>query len=646
MSLALFAGFSLQAAPASATFPGSRDEIAVVRVLNGISEIHAFDPNHGFSATNEHALVVLPDRDAVEPAWSSDGERLAFAARVSPGGPFAIYTANADGSGVAQVTSGSAGDTNPAWSPDGDRIAFARSMVGGSHAIFIVPSDGEGSPTPFTDGSLDESQPAWSPDGSEIAYSAYQIPPTLCPDCRRVITVRAVAGGSPRFLTSLSFDAGDPDWSPDGSHIAYALTAPEPDGTIESLVRIVQSSPPYAYTEITLLASNTSHPSWSPDGAAIAYETSGTFAGVVANETRSGGQPLAFLEGVSDPAWRSVEGTPPTITYDQHPNEFGWFGRNTSIGVTATDPDGVLSLVCIEGGEVAGPHITSVTPQSISGSIPLFNPGIDVPITCTATDGLRASGIASTTVDLDVELPVASGVTMGTTLLRSSQSTSVVADATDDLSGVARGTIETLGQFGGPGPVFPMTLSDGRLSGSIDPGLVADVYLIRARAVDRADNVGALSTGVSLIVYDPLAGSVDGTGWIVPGGPTSDPGDVLPCLDGRTKASFTISAKYKTATSSTPSGRLSLNCGNPFKFQSTNLSWLIVRQPDTALLEGTGAIQGMVGTFTFRASIRDGGTRGTDHLALRLWPLASSPDGTNPTYQASGDVGGQLQITS
>jgi hypothetical protein len=57
--------------------------------------------------------------------------------------------------------------------------------------------------------------------------------------------------------------------------------------------------------------------------------------------------------------------------------------------------------------------------------------------------------------------------------------------------------------------------------------------------VFAGDGVGLIEeSSAPFVTYDPLAGSVDGTGWIVPGGPTSEPGDVLPRLDGVQKASF------------------------------------------------------------------------------------------------------------
>ncbi len=60
----------------------------------------------------------------VEPAWSPDGEQIAFASRRD--GRSHIYVMSADGSGTRQLTSGKHDDTAPAWSPDGKWIAFAR----------------------------------------------------------------------------------------------------------------------------------------------------------------------------------------------------------------------------------------------------------------------------------------------------------------------------------------------------------------------------------------------------------------------------------------------------------------------------------------------------------------------------------------
>jgi TolB protein len=119
--------------------------------------------------------VVRPDRSlgdpiaagkngARRPAWSPDSKLIAFQ---SCGSPEQIFTANADGSGVRQLTQLAGSCTGPAWSPEGKCVLFA-SFVDEVHKVFTV--DIGGKPRCLTKGKSDDSQPCWSPDGSRIAF--------------------------------------------------------------------------------------------------------------------------------------------------------------------------------------------------------------------------------------------------------------------------------------------------------------------------------------------------------------------------------------------------------------------------------------------------------------------------------------------
>ena len=52
-----------------------------------------------------------------------------------------IYTMNADGSGVTQLTSNGDDDKAPTWSPDGTKIAFG-SIRDGKPAVYVMKADG------------------------------------------------------------------------------------------------------------------------------------------------------------------------------------------------------------------------------------------------------------------------------------------------------------------------------------------------------------------------------------------------------------------------------------------------------------------------------------------------------------------------
>jgi TolB protein len=90
-----------------------------------------------------------------DPHWSHDGTKIAFGSNREGGGKLNIYTMNADGSNMKQITHFlppyEAGDTG--WSPDDKLIAFEWDVNGKSQSdpaaraeVWIVNADGSGEP--------------------------------------------------------------------------------------------------------------------------------------------------------------------------------------------------------------------------------------------------------------------------------------------------------------------------------------------------------------------------------------------------------------------------------------------------------------------------------------------------------------------
>ena len=142
--------------------PGA-DRIAFASDRNGGDyDIFVVDWNGG-------GLTALTDNssDDVAPAWSPNGNKLAFEAYRD--GQAEVYVMNATGSAVTRLTNNSAYDGTPAWSPDGAKIAFTSRRTG-SYQVWVMNADGT-DPHALTN-HLNAYDPAWSPDGSQIAFDA------------------------------------------------------------------------------------------------------------------------------------------------------------------------------------------------------------------------------------------------------------------------------------------------------------------------------------------------------------------------------------------------------------------------------------------------------------------------------------------
>ena len=92
---------------------------------------------------------TLGIRGAGEPAWSPDGEKIAYVTDIGGEGirdiNEEIYMMNADGSGRTRLTDIPGNDHwPPTWSPDGTRIAFTSDGTDGYGEIYVMNSDGTG----------------------------------------------------------------------------------------------------------------------------------------------------------------------------------------------------------------------------------------------------------------------------------------------------------------------------------------------------------------------------------------------------------------------------------------------------------------------------------------------------------------------
>jgi Tol biopolymer transport system component len=249
--------------------------------------------------------------DAVQPAWSPHGHRIAYWA-ADAAGQRDIWTMRAQGGAPVAVTNDRFVDCSPTWSPDGQYLFFS-SDRGGSMNLWRVAVDeatgmAKGAPEPVTTPSSNSALVTMSADGKRLAYVEQSwtqnliraaFPPGSRPDPPVPVTrgsrfftepqvssdgqwlatysldnsnnlyVVRTDGTGFRQITDDGFKNIAPRWSPDGSQIAFYSNRSgpfqvwliHPDGS--------------GLRQVTFGAANETfyYPVWSPDGRHLVYSS-------------------------------------------------------------------------------------------------------------------------------------------------------------------------------------------------------------------------------------------------------------------------------------------------------------------------------------------------------------------------------------
>lgn len=211
------------------------------------------------------------------PAWSPDGSQIAFQLFILGSSRSGLYVMDADGSNRVQLTD-RANDQDPAWSPDGTRIAFARESredtgEGATVSMDLFAIDADGSDlTQLTRGPENDLAPDWSPDGSRIAFMRlgreFGIPISGAPGAQ--IHVLDLADGAVTRLTDGTGNNLHPSWAPDGARILFSSDRDDP----ENQDLYVINADGTGLVRLTTDPGDDYFPSWSPDGIKIVYVSS------------------------------------------------------------------------------------------------------------------------------------------------------------------------------------------------------------------------------------------------------------------------------------------------------------------------------------------------------------------------------------
>jgi Tol biopolymer transport system component len=200
-------------------------------------------------------FTQLTDQSVPEyfPSLSPDGKSFVYASYAA--GNWDIYLQRVGGKNPVNLTKDSpSDDTQPAFSPDGEHIAFRSQREGGG--VFVIGATGE-SVKRLTDFGYN---PVWSPDGKEIAYADESIvEPRIRFSTNSRIWAVNVATGERRLVTKE--DSVQPHWSPHGVRIAY-------QGRRKAAQRDIWTIPAGGGepVEVTNDAATDWNAVWSPDG--------------------------------------------------------------------------------------------------------------------------------------------------------------------------------------------------------------------------------------------------------------------------------------------------------------------------------------------------------------------------------------------
>jgi Tol biopolymer transport system component len=277
--------------------------------------------------------------DDTQPAFSPDGEHIAFRSERNGGG---IYVMGATGESARRLTNFG---YNPAWSPDGQQILVAtesitrpedRAATGSMLWIVDYPS---GIKHLLYKG--DAVQPQWSPSGQRIAFWAID-----SKGGRDIWTIPAAAGEErtpqPIRVTEVGFINWNPVWSPEGNALYFSsdrsgsmslwrVPVDEESGRILGNAEVVPTPSP-----------DSSHISLSANGRKLAFVQYSFAANIfrVHFDPKSEiatGEPVPITRG-------SRQATRPAISPDNQWLAFNTWSKQEDLFVVRTDGSGLREL--------------------------------------------------------------------------------------------------------------------------------------------------------------------------------------------------------------------------------------------------------------------------------------------------------------
>ncbi|MEV0646631.1 hypothetical protein AB0I28_15340 [Phytomonospora sp. NPDC050363] len=411
MSVAVIALLAAAMAPlaistgAQAAFPGGNGKIFyhAAADFGSPAKLYSMDSDGTGSVQ-----LTTGSSEEVFPVASADGSKLAFLSNA--GGTYQIWTSDADGSNLFQVTNISPrpgfNDNILSWSPSGTQIAFNDD----SNNVRVVNADGTGLTAPLASGRSG----VFSPDGTKIAYTVFSSQSDLW--------VMNADGTGQTQLTNGSggFGLYTPDWSPDGTK----LVARSFEGGGFS-VRTINADGTGSVNLLGGTSFGINFPQWSPDGDKIVYTDGGNVISMNADGT-SPSTVYTFTGFGSATDW-AVDDAPPAgadlaTTVADSADPVG-LGATYTYSATVTNNGPAAVTDASASITLSGAARTIAAATTTQGSCTISAPTVTCPV-----GALAASGAATITITIE---PQATGSITATSTVSSSLTDPVPANNTD-----------------------------------------------------------------------------------------------------------------------------------------------------------------------------------------------------------------------
>lgn len=209
--------------------------------------------------------LLSGDQSLTSPKYSPDGSWIAYQTDFEGDEDHDIVVVGSNGGRARRITDGVADNYNPVISPDGSSIAFLSNRKADIENIYLMKSKG-GRLTRLTNEELPVKDLAWSPDGSTIAFhtGVGDEDTVSIVDVGRRKSKRLLSKKNVEYGLSSGYGPANP-WSTDGRSLLFVsnendmLDIGSLDVSTKKRTWLVRSS------------KEKYQPQWSPDGSSLAY---------------------------------------------------------------------------------------------------------------------------------------------------------------------------------------------------------------------------------------------------------------------------------------------------------------------------------------------------------------------------------------